>query len=65
MECTRLLNNLVALDARITGAISLANQSPNEKACELIVTEIRVLRKKRLMIVDKLATHVTCSSVDS
>ena len=65
MEPTQLLNNLVALDARITVAIGRANQSPNEKACELIVTEIRLLRKKRLMIVDKLATHATSISVDS
>jgi hypothetical protein len=55
MERTKLLNELVAIDARITEATGRAVHTPNDNAFENIIKEIRELRKQRLVIVARLA----------
>jgi hypothetical protein len=54
MERTRLLNEIVTLDARIMEATVRASISSNDLTFEKIIEEIRALRKQRSEVQAKL-----------
>ena len=54
MEQTALLNELVALDAKINEAISRSGRAPSDRELEKIIGELTELRDQRAEVKTKL-----------